>query len=80
MMSKTVTKRVNITLPQETLELIDRLAPKGARSRLISQAVHFYVDEMGQENLRRLLREGAVEHAQRDRQLSEDWFTLEEEI
>ena len=75
-----MTKRLNITLPERTVALIDRVAGKGQRSRLIAQAVHRYVEEEGLANLRRQLKEGARVRAERDVQLAEEWFGLDEEV
>jgi len=72
-------KRVNITLPDETLQLLDRITERGERSRLIDEAVRFYAKEIGKSRLRRQLTEGAVKHAKRDLILVEDWFNVEEE-
>ena len=80
-MTKTLTrKRVNITLPHTTLELIKRVAPKGDRSHFLDEAVHFYVKEAGRENLRTLLRDGALNSSERDLGLVEEWFPLEQEV
>lgn len=73
-------QRVNITLPEDTLRLIDRVAVKGDRSRLIDSAVRHYVDSIGRANLRKQLKEGAIARAGRDLGLTEEWFTLEEEL
>ncbi len=59
-------KRLNIMLPDATLKVLDRLAPKGDRSRFISQAV-----------LR--LKQGALAHAQLDLEIAEEWFPVEQE-
>jgi CopG family transcriptional regulator / antitoxin EndoAI len=72
-------KRINITLPERTIRLLDRIAEKGERSKLIDQAVHFYAERQSRDRLRQLLREGAQRRAQRDLALAEDWFDLEEE-
>ena len=72
-------KRINITLPAETVRLMDRITAKGGRSRLIDQAVKHYVDSRSRENLRRRLEQGAMEQAGRDLQVAADWFSLEEE-
>jgi CopG family transcriptional regulator / antitoxin EndoAI len=72
-------KRVNITLPEETLELIDRVTEHGDRSRFIDEAVKHYVEQRGRTNLRKQLKEGAIRRAQRDLALAEEWFTLDEE-
>ena len=71
-------RRLNITLPEETVRQIDRLAKKGSRSRLISDAVHRYVKDLKRAHLRRRLKEGAIYNAARDRALAEDWFALED--
>ena len=39
-------RRINVTLPEETLQLLERVTKKGDRSRLIDEAVRRYVDEM----------------------------------
>ena len=71
-------RRINITLPDETLELLDRVAKKGERSRLIDEAVRFYVARMTRANLRKQLAEGYKRRAERDMRLAEEWFTGEE--
>jgi len=71
-------QRINLTLPAETLRLIDRVARKGNRSRFVDQAVRHYVDNVGKATLRKLLREGATRWRGRDARLAEEWFTLEE--
>jgi CopG family transcriptional regulator/antitoxin EndoAI len=76
----TMHQRVNITLPKETLGLIDRVAKKGDRSRFIDEAIKHYVDAVGRANLRKLLKEGAIKRTQRDLALTEEWFGLEEEL
>ena len=77
--SATLHRRLNITLPEETLRLIDRVADKGDRSRLIAHAVERYVKEMGRVQLRERLKEGALVRAERDLALASKWFALEEE-
>lgn len=75
-----MTKRLNITLPERTVALIDRVAGKGQRSPLIDRAVHRYVEEEGLANLRKQLREGAQVRAERDLHMVEEWFALDEEV
>ncbi|MBI3662509.1 MAG: hypothetical protein HY234_05595 [Acidobacteria bacterium] len=71
--------RVNITLPEKTIRLMDRIVRKGDRSRFISEAIHRLVAEEGRAKLRLRLKEGAKKRAQRDLELAEEWFDLEEE-
>jgi len=71
-------RRINITLPDATIRLIDRVAKKGDRSFLISEAVKHYVTSIGKARLRRLLKEEALRYAERDRRLAEEWSALDE--
>lgn len=72
-------RRINVTLPSETLQLLDRLAPKGDRSRFIHEAIQHYIAQIQKEKLRQQVQEGAICRAERDRNLVGDWFALEEE-
>jgi CopG family transcriptional regulator / antitoxin EndoAI len=74
-----MTKRINIVLPMETLKVLDRVAPKGNRSRLISEAVMHYVATRAKSNLAERLKQGAVANAQRDLEITQEWFSLDEE-
>lgn len=73
-------KRLNITLPETTVELIEDLAQKGGRSSFIDNAVKFYVKQLKQEGLRERLKEGAIVRSQQDLEIAEEWFNLEEEL
>lgn len=73
-------QRINITLPEETLGLIDRIAERGDRSRFIDHAIKHYVRAIGKEKLKKLLKEGAIARAERDLRIAEEWFSLEEEV
>ena len=70
-------RRLNISLPEQTVELIDRVAGKGRRSALIDRAVVRYVQEQSRANLRKQLADGARARADRDLQLAEEWFPVE---
>ena len=71
-------RRINITLPEKTIRLIDGVARKGGRSFLISEAVQQYVASLGKERLRRLIKEGARRNADRDLKLVEEWCSVDE--
>jgi len=73
-----MTKRINVVLPVETLRLLDNAVPKRGRSRFISQAVEHFVKGRAKATLARRLREGALTHAQRDLEIAEEWFALDE--
>jgi len=72
-------RRLNITLPEETIKLIDQVAEKGDRSRLINEAVQYYIEQKALADLREQLKEGAIRRAERDLKLAEESFYLEEE-
>ena len=74
-----MTKRINVVLPEETIQVLDRVAPKGERSRVISDAVIYYVKARARRNLAEQLKEGAAANAQRDLDLAQEWFPLEEQ-
>ncbi|MTJ07819.1 MULTISPECIES: ribbon-helix-helix domain-containing protein [unclassified Anabaena] len=73
-------RRINITLPEETIQLIDQVIQKGDRSRLINEAIQYYMAEKALVNLRQQLQAGAIQRAERDLGLVEEWFNLEEEL
>ena len=72
-------QRINITLPEETIRLLDRAARSGSRSRLIDQAIKHFVETHSKKQLRVRLKEGAIARAERDLALAEEWFAVDEE-
>jgi len=72
-------KRVNVTLPESTVALIDRAAKNGNRSRFIDHAVKSYIRQKEKEQLRERLERGAIKRAERDLKLAQEWFAVEEE-
>ena len=79
-MTRLIHKRINVTLPEDTIRLINRVAERGNRSRLLNEAIHHYVKEAGKANLWKLLKEGAIKHAGRDATLAHEWLALEHEV
>ena len=73
-------KRINISLPEETIALIDRVIEHGDRSRLNDEAVRRYIQETGKANLRKRLKEGAIRRAERDLHLAEEGFRVDEDV
>ena len=76
----TMYRRINVTLPEETVRLLEGVAPRGDRSRLIAEAIRYYVQETGRAKLRKQLREGALRRADRDLALAREWFALDKEV
>ena len=72
-------QRLSITLPRETIKLVDRSIKKGDRSRFINDAIKFFVKKHGRADLKAILKEGAIKRAKRDVGIAEDWFLLADE-
>ena len=79
-MKRNLHKRLNITLPESTVALLETVADKGARSTFIDVAIKSYIKQIQQENLRENLKTGAIARSQRDLSVSEEWFNVEEEL
>jgi CopG family transcriptional regulator/antitoxin EndoAI len=74
-----MSKRINIILPDSTLAVLDRLAPRGNRSRFIDRAVLRLVKTEGTANLRERLKAGSLANAKLNLKLAEEWFPVEQE-
>lgn len=72
-------QRLNITLPKETVELLQQNVSRGERSKFINEAVKHYITTASKEKLRQSLKEGATRHAVRDLEVTTDWWNLDEE-
>lgn len=71
-----MSQRLNITLPEETIELVDRAAPRGRRSRWIDEAVRFFIRHKGKARLRNQLERGAKARSERDLHVATEWFAV----
>jgi metal-responsive CopG/Arc/MetJ family transcriptional regulator len=65
-----MSKRVNVMLPDATVAVLDRVAPKGKRSSFISEAVLSYVKTRGEQNLEERLKQGCLANAERDLEIA----------
>jgi CopG family transcriptional regulator/antitoxin EndoAI len=72
-------RRLNITLPERTVRLLDRVARRGSRSGVIAAAVERYAEDVSRTSLRRALKAGALARAERDRDVVEAWFAIDDE-
>jgi CopG family transcriptional regulator/antitoxin EndoAI len=71
-------QRINVTLPKQTIKLIDRVSKKGNRSRLIDEAVKHFIASVSRANLEKRLKEGALIRADRDLEVAEEWFSIDD--
>ncbi len=72
-------KRINVLLPETTIQALDRVATKGTRSRLVSDAVLYYIRARGKENLREQLKAGYRANAAENLKIAAEWFPVEEQ-
>ena len=77
-MATNARKRINITLPEQTLELIDQFGSEG-RSEFTKEAVQSYAQRLGKAELKRKLKLAYIERADEDRAMAQDWEPLERE-
>jgi CopG family transcriptional regulator / antitoxin EndoAI len=77
---QTMHQRLNISLPDTTVRLLDRVAPKGDRSKFIDQAVRSEISRATKAKLRHQLAEGYRSRAEEDRQLTAEWDQLSAEV
>lgn len=79
-MKQNAYKRINITLPESTVELLETIAGKGSRSTFIDVAIRERARKLKQKSLREQLKEGAIVNRERDLAIAQEWFHLEEEL
>ena len=78
-------RQLQITLPEDTMQLLDRWLvssdyPEKEYNNLINEAIKLYIMEPQRNYLKQQLKEGAIVRAERDLNLAQDWFSLEEEL
>jgi CopG family transcriptional regulator/antitoxin EndoAI len=72
-------KRINIILPDATLQTIDRMARRGQRSRFIERAVEHFVATASPQAIEERLRQAAIRDRDLDREIANDWFAVDAE-
>jgi len=76
-MKNSAYRRINITLPESTVAMLETVADKGARSSFIDIAIKTHIKNLNKETLREQLKEGAIVNAERNLKMAEEWFHLE---
>jgi CopG family transcriptional regulator/antitoxin EndoAI len=79
-MKKVTHKRINITLPESTVTLLETVADKGGRSTFIDTAIRQHIHEIQKHDLREQIKAGAIANAERDLEMAQEWFHIEEEL
>ncbi len=70
-------QKINITLSEQTAQLIEQMTDKKDISRFVEDAVKYYMEHAGKIRLRKQLKQGAIKRAERDLKLSQEWDSLE---
>jgi hypothetical protein len=70
-------RRINVSLSEESVRVLDQLAPKGDRSRLIERLLLKTARDRAE--LRRLLKERALSRYQVDKEMAAEWDPLADE-
>lgn len=71
-------QKINITLHQQTINMIEQIANKHNRSSFIDEAVRYYIEHIKKVKLREQLKEGAINRAERDLKISKELNDLED--
>ncbi len=79
-MKKIAYKRINITLPESTVVMLESVADNGRRSTFIDSAIRKHIHEIKKQELRERIKEGSIANAERDLEMAREWFDLEEEL
>jgi hypothetical protein len=70
-------KRINVILPEQTIRTIDRMAPRGERSRFIDKAVRHYVAQRSAEALHEQLKQAAIRDRDLDLEITDEWSAVD---
>lgn len=73
-------KRINITLPETTVAMLEKVADKGSRSMFIDIAIQKHVAETRKSTLREQVKAGAIANAERDLAIAREWFDIDDEL
>ena len=71
-------RRINVSLSEEAVRLLDRMAPKGDRSRFLDELVKRTARDRAA--IRARLKEGYIKRAQRDREVAVEWDPVADEV
>jgi metal-responsive CopG/Arc/MetJ family transcriptional regulator len=71
-------RRINVSLSEEAVRLLDRMAPKGDRSRFLDELVKRTAHNRA--DLQARLKEGYIKRAKRDREIAANWDPLADDV
>jgi len=71
-------RRINVSLSEEAVQLLDRMAPKGDRSRFLDELVKRTARDRA--GLRARMKERAIRRAQLDTEVAAEWDPLADDV
>ncbi len=74
-----MTEKVTLTLPKDLMDTVREMAPQRGISRFVSEALEYSIAARRRQALRERLKAGYLADATLDRQMAEEWRTVEEE-
>lgn len=75
----TKTKRVDFTLPLDTLILLEQTVPRGKKSELVNKALQVYIRHLNQKKLRTAMKKEALADIELDKQTTQEWSSIDDE-
>jgi metal-responsive CopG/Arc/MetJ family transcriptional regulator len=73
------TEKVTLTLPKDLMDAVREIAPQRGISRFVSEALEYFIAARRRQALRERLKAGYLADAALDREMAEEWRSLEEE-
>ena len=73
-------ERINVTLPEGTIRLLDHAVPNGSQSRFIDKAIRHLIRTESHKQLKDRIKKEAIARAEQDLDLAEAWFVIEDGI
>jgi len=71
--------RLTISMPETVYNLLKEVSVRNKRSKLITEAVKLYAQELKNKALRDRLKAGYQARSERDREIAEEWFSVEQD-
>jgi Arc/MetJ-type ribon-helix-helix transcriptional regulator len=78
-MNTSTNRRINIVLPEDTIQSIDRMVKPGERSHFINDAVQYFVAHRGAEAMRTLLEQTTIRDRDLDLEIAAEWAAVDSE-
>ena len=73
------TEKVTLTLPQDLMDTVRKLAPPRSRSKYIARALRYFIEEEEKRILREELIAGYQATAEESTAIAADWMPLGQE-